>query len=323
MPHINICNSKYYKENVGGGKNPRLSIIIVSYNTRDITHDCLKSIYNAIWRDEFEVIIVDNNSHDGSVEMIKKEFPAVKIIVNKENKFFSIANNQGAKIANGDYLLLLNSDTLVYGNNLQKMIDFFDKQKESIICIGPKILNKDGSLQSCGMPEGGSLFQHFVNLYHLNRILPLHIFCAPLRRNPDRSHRTGWVVGACMMVKRKLYEKVGGLNEELIFYGEEPEFGFRTKKLGYKTIYFSDASIIHLGGMSTNKKIRNFEKDIAEYDSLIQQTIGMRKAIKVTKMTRCALKFKRFFHPNKQFFDDRISHETKVIKYFKKKLKNI
>ena len=126
-----------------------------------------------------------------------------------------------------------------------------------------------------------------------------------------------------MMVKRKLYEKVGGLNEELIFYGEEPEFGFRTKKLGYKTIYFSEASIIHLGGMSTDKKIRDFEKDIAEYNSIIQQTIGIRKAIKVAKITRCALKFKRFFHPNKQFFDDRISHETKVIKYFKQKLKNI
>lgn len=301
-------------------KNPRLSIIIISYNTSDVTRDCLKSIFNAKWRDDFEVIVVDNNSHDGSVEMILNEFPDVKLIANNENKLFSIANNQGAEIAQGEYLLLLNSDTLIYEDNLQKMIDFFDTQKDDVICIGPKILNKDGSLQSCGMPEWGNLFQHFANVNHLNRILPLHLVSSPLNRNPDCTHKTGWVLGACMMIRNDLYKKVGGLNEKLIFYGEEPEFGFRTKKLGYKTIYYADASIIHLGGVSTNKKTRTFEQDIAEYNSLVQLTVGPRKAIKITKITRNGLKLKRIFHPNKEYFDTRIAHEAKVIDYFKRQI---
>lgn len=301
-------------------EKPRLSIIIVSYNTLDVTRNCLKSILGAVWRDDYEVIVVDNNSHDGSVDMIRNEFPDVKVIANKENKLFAIANNQGAEIAQGEYLLLLNSDTLVYEDNLQKMIDFFDKQNDDVICIGPKILNKDGSLQSRGMPEWGNLFHHFANINHLNRILPLHMFTAPLDRNPNCSHRTGWVLGACMMVRKDLYIKVGGLNEKLIFYGEEPEFGFRTKKLGYKTIYYADASIMHLGGVSTNKKTKTFEQDIAQYNSLVHLTVGPRKAIIITKITRASLKLKRIFHPNKQYFDTRIAHEAKVIEYFKEQL---
>lgn len=128
----------------------KLSIIIVNFNTCDITRQCLESIYNAEWRDNFEIIVIDNNSQDGSVDMIAKEFPEVRLIANKDNKLFAIANNQGAEIAKGKYLLLLNSDTIVEKDNLQKMIDFFETQPDDVICIGPKILNPDRTLQSCG-----------------------------------------------------------------------------------------------------------------------------------------------------------------------------
>ena len=99
-----------------------LSIIIVSYNTVDILEDCLHSIYSSHWKCSFEVIVVDNNSHDGSVMMIKDKFKDVVLIENKENKLFSIANNQGASIAKGKYLLLLNSDTLVYGEDRKSVV---------------------------------------------------------------------------------------------------------------------------------------------------------------------------------------------------------
>lgn len=300
-----------------------LSIIIVSYNTKKVTENCISSIYNSKWRDKFEIIVVDNNSQDGSAQMIKDMFPKVKLIENKENKLFAIANNQGAKIANGKYLLLLNSDTIVESYNLQKMIDYYKTIPEDVICIGPKILNPDRSLQSCGMPEWGSPFQQYATLYGLNKILPLRWLCAPLDKRPNKTHRTGWVSGCCMMIPRDKYLEVGGLNENLFFYGEEPEFGYRTKRLGYKTIYFPHAEIIHLGGVATNKSDENmhsFENDIKQYDCLVSQTVGAKKAIAITKRTIFSLRVKRLFYKNKNFIDYRINHEKKVVKYFQNKL---
>lgn len=301
--------------------NPMLSIIIVSFNTIDVTRDCLNSIYSAIWRDSFEIIVVDNNSHDGSTAMIQQYFPEVRLIANPDNRLFSIANNQGAKIAKGKYLLLLNSDTLIYKDNIQKMIDFFETQPEDIICIGPKILNKDNSLQSCGYPGTNKWF-HFASLYGLDKILPLYRFNPQLYRKPDKTHLTGWVSGCCMMMKSDLYKAVGGLNENLVFYGEEPEFGYRTNILGYRTVYFSEAEIIHLGGVSTSSKKYDFETDIRQYDSLVSQTVGYKNAISITRMTRISLFVKWLFYKDKKFVASRIKHEGKVIDYFKNKLRN-
>lgn len=301
----------------------KLSIIIVSFNTRNVTRQCLESIYKAEWRDNFEIIVVDNNSEDGSLEMIKTEFPKVKLIANKDNKLFAIANNQGAKVANGKYLLLLNSDTIVEKDNLQKMIDFFETQPNDVICVGPKILNPDRTLQSCGNFQWGKKFHQYVFLYGLHKLLPLHRFWPVLDRRPDVTHRTGWVAGCCMMIPRDKYMQVGGLNENLVFYGEEPEFGFRTDRLGYKTVYYAGAQIIHLGGVSTasdKAKKYSFEKDIKEYDGLVSQTVGYREAIAITKRTRNSLKIKRLFYRNKVYIDSRIKHEAKVIEYFRNKL---
>lgn len=117
------------------------------------------------------MIVVDNNSHDGSVDMIRNKYPQVKLIINSENRFFAIANNQGAKIASGDYLLLLNSDTIVYDDNLQRMVDFFDSLSDDIICIGPKILNADKTIQSYGAPQYGYA-EHFICQMGMHKRLP-------------------------------------------------------------------------------------------------------------------------------------------------------
>lgn len=106
--------------NNNSANRPKLSIIIVSFNTRDVTDECLRSIYTAEWRDDFEIIVIDNASKDGSCEMINNKYPQVRLIENSENVLFAKANNQGAAIAKGDYVLLLNSDTIVEKNNLQK-----------------------------------------------------------------------------------------------------------------------------------------------------------------------------------------------------------
>lgn len=229
-----------------------LSIIIVSYNTKEVTRNCLRSLYKAEWRSLFEIIVVDNNSRDGSVEMIRSEFPQVKVIANQDNRLFAIANNQGAAVAEGRWLLLLNSDTLVWADNLQRLLDFADSQPKEVVCIGPKLLNPDGTVQSEGC-FGSSHYDMFVKHFKLGTLLPAFIGRHILppgtyRWNRNVPHEVGWVVGAAMLMRAETYKKIGGLNEELEFYGEEPEFGYRSSKLGLKTVYYPDAEITHLGG---------------------------------------------------------------------------
>lgn len=290
-----------------------------------MTDNCLASIYNAKWRDEYEVIVVDNNSHDGSVEMIRNKYPQVKLITNSENKLFAIANNQGANIARGDYLLLLNSDTIVYDDNLQRMIDYFDTLPANVICIGPKILNADKTIQSYGAPKYGYA-EHFICQMGMHKRLPfLRKIWKTLPTSPDITHEVGWVCGACMMIPREKYDKVGGLNEKLEFYGEEPEFGFRTRKLGYKTLFFKDAEIIHLGGVSTKAKTKtrkkSLEDDLREYDCLVRLTNGYDGAIKVTRITILACRIKTLIGYNREMFKKKIEHEKKVIVFLKQRKK--
>lgn len=267
------------------------------------------------------MIVVDNNSHDGSVEMIRERFPQVKLIANPDNRLFAIANNQGAEIANGDYLLLLNSDTLVYDDNLQRMVDFFDRQAPDVICIGPKILNHDKTIQSYGAPDYGYA-EHFICQMGLHKRLPiLGKIWKSLPTSPNLTHRVGWVSGSCMMVRRLLYNQVGGLNEKLVFYGEEPEFGFRTRQLGFRTLYFHEAEIIHLAGVSTKKsqvkKVKAFEEDMKQYESLIRLTNGFQGAINVTRLTILAARLKKMIGYETSAMDKKIAHETKVLRHLK------
>jgi hypothetical protein len=308
-------------------KKIRLSIIIVSYNTKDVTDNCIASIYSAAWRDSFEVIVVDNSSTDGSVEMIREKYPQVRIIANSDNKLFAIANNQGAKIANGDYLLLLNSDTLVYDDNLQRMIDYYDSLPKDVICIGPKILNHDKTIQSYGWPNSGYR-ERIVLCFKLNRIIPEFVMTNLIRLkgvaySSSYSREVGWVAGACMMIPKSLYDKVGGLNENIIFYGEEPEFGHRTSKLGYRTIYYADSEIIHLGGMSTSKQQKKalvrLEKRLERYAALINETMGYSKGIRASKIVILSAKIKRLISSNKTYFTQAIDYEREVVKYLRMK----
>lgn len=268
------------------------------------------------------MIVVDNNSHDGSGQMVKEEFPEVVLIENQENKLFAIANNQAAARAKGKYLLLLNSDTLVYDDNLQRMVDFFDRQKDDVICVGPKVLNKDHSLQSCGWPVG-KLMERIVLCFKLHRIFPKRMVRAlllptlPLGENVTCA--VGWVVGACMLMDAAKYKEVGGLSEKIEFYGEEPEFCYRTLyRYGYKTVYYADAEIVHLGGQSTKNVSVDNETRLRRYSLLIKETVGLKTGIRQSQIVVVAAYLKRLLSSNKQYFTDAISYEKEVIRYLKK-----
>ena len=219
---------------------PVLSVIIVSYNTREITLECLKRIKAD------EIIVVDNASGDGTVEAIAGKFPKVKIIKNKTNAGFAAANNQGMKVAKGDKILLLNSDCFVNSDTIAKIPD--------VDVVGCKLLNKDGSMQqSWGyFPTLRRITQMmlFVDNFPVVRKFIDSIHVRDLARY-EKKQEVDWVTGAFMMIKREVFERVGGIDEKYFMYGEEMEWMYRIKKDGFKVWYFPDASATHLLGASS------------------------------------------------------------------------
>ncbi len=231
-----------------------LSIIIVNWNTKDITCDCLRSIYEQTAALEFEVIVVDNASADGSVEQIRNDFPAVQLIANPDNRGFAAANNQGMAAARGRYLLLLNSDTIVLERALEKAVAFADSRPDAGI-IGCRVLNPDMSLQrSCFMFP--SLLNMTIAAAYLNKFFPGHRFWGRERMtwwqyNEERAVEV--VMGAFMLVRRETYEQIGGMDEAFFMYGEETDWCWRSRRAGWQVLFMPEARIIHLGGQSSRQ----------------------------------------------------------------------
>ncbi len=221
-----------------------LSIIIVNFNTRDFLKNCLKSIFDQAGK--FEVWVVDNASSDGSVEMVEREFPQVKLIKNKENTGFAKANNLALKMANGQFVFLLNSDTILKEQTLNKIINFL-RNKSEAGAIGVKLLNADGKTQ----PSAGkfySIFNALIMLVGGERF-------GLLRSSPLRISEVDWVSGAALIVRKDILDKVGLLDENFFMYMEEVEWCFRIKKAGFKIFFYPDAEVIHYERGSSSKSV--------------------------------------------------------------------
>jgi hypothetical protein len=161
------------------------------------------------------------------------------------------------------------------------------------------------------------------------KVIPfLKLLYPTLPKNPDKIQRAGWVAGCAMMIRRLDYDRVGGLNEKIEFYGEEPEFGYRTSRLGYHTIYYPESEIIHLGGISSKKQDKlNPEaeaekklKSLNRYYKLVQQTCGINKAIKIANITIAAYSLLRIISTNKVYFTEAIDGEREVISFLRSKI---
>jgi len=248
-----------------------LSIIIVNWNTKELLRKCLQSVYNSTHNVTFEIYIVDNNSQDGSNEMVKMEFPLTNLIVNCHNEGFARANNKAIRRANGRYVLLLNSDTVVLYQALDKMVEFMSEHRRAGV-VGCKLINKDGSLQF-----SAAWFSTLTGAVLGNDIVPKALGAVfKIRRFPGQTYLTAnehdrlqdvdWVVGACMLVRREAINEVGLLDENLFLYGEETEWCSRIKKAGWRIIYFPGARIIHYGGGSAKAQsiISMYRKAFAE-----------------------------------------------------------
>jgi len=216
-----------------------LSIIIPSFNTKEILRNCLQSILDNTKKITFEIIVVDNNSCDKSPEMIEKNFSSVKLIQNEENLGFAKANNQGINKATGKYILFLNSDTLITNKAIEKMVDFMINHKE-IDAIGPKLLNLDNSIQ----PSAGFFPNPFVvfNMLFLEHFLGGRF----VRTSYPCLKKVDWVMGAALMVKKEITDKIGGFDEKIFMYYDEVDYCYRIYKAGDSIYYYPEAEIIHL-----------------------------------------------------------------------------
>jgi GT2 family glycosyltransferase len=233
-----------------------VSIVIVNWNTKEILRNCLRSVYEQAGEIDFEIIVIDNASNDGSTEMVNNEFPYVILLKNAENRGFAVANNQGMAIARGRYVLLLNSDTVVLDNAIAKTVSFADHHKDTAV-VGCRVLNPDGSTQqTCFMFP--SMLNMFLSSTYLYKLFSNNSFfgrerMACWKRNDVRE--VDVVTGCFMLVKQDVIMKVGVLDERFFMYGEETDWCYRCKQAGWKTLFTPSAEIIHLGGESSKQAI--------------------------------------------------------------------
>jgi len=226
-----------------------LSIIIVNYNTKDLTKACIESVMNEGSKLDFEVIVVDNNSKDGSVAELKKlwrKYKNLKLIENKENSGFSRANNQGAREASGKYILLLNSDTVVKRFSFKRLIAFAEKKEDAGV-VGARLLNSNGSLQaSCFyFPT----IKNAIREYWLGQ-KGLFEKYAPKGNKPVEVEA---LVGAVFLITPKALQKVGLLDERYFMYFEDVDYCRRVWEKGLKVYYLTEVRVLHYHGVSGKK----------------------------------------------------------------------
>jgi len=238
------------KENVQTVKKT-LTIIIVNWNNKKILQDCLESIYHTQINYSYEIIVVDNNSKDGSAELIKNKFHKVILIENNKNYGFAKANNQAIKIAKTDHILLLNNDTIIKQNDCFGDMIRFMKKTPKVGVLGCKLVFSDGTLQSVG-GKYTSAWEIFKNQVLFIKTLKR------LRKNKEKDSifkKVDCVSGACLLTKREVFEKVGMLKEDYFMYGEDIEFCYRVNRAGWEVGVLSDKSVIHLHSKSTEKNL--------------------------------------------------------------------
>ncbi|NLR65289.1 glycosyltransferase family 2 protein [Chitinophaga varians] len=229
-----------------------VSVIIVSYNTRDLTLDSIDSVKKFTSGVSYEVIVVDNASSDGTVEAVRERFPDIKLIVNSENVGFGRANNQAVRMSRARYVFLLNSDAYLIDNSILSFVQFMDQPSNAdvAVCGGELISGDNQKMASYG---------NFPSLLEAISSIGLHKLYSNYYRsklsigviNTESAIRAvDYISGADMFVRRKVMEETGGFDEDFFLYFEETELSFRIGKLGYKSVLIPQVRVVHLEGAS-------------------------------------------------------------------------
>ena len=233
----------------------QLSVIILNYNVRYFLELCVLSVQNALATIESEIIVVDNNSNDGSCEMMQTRFPSIKLIQNRENVGFPKGNNIGVGQAKGDYICILNPDTVVAEDTFVKILAFAQRQKNLGI-VGCKLIDGSGNFlpeSKRGVPTPWVAFTKMVGLY---KIFPNSKRLGKYYAQHLSENETGKVdvlVGAFMFMKRDLYQELQGFDEDCFMYSDDIDLSYRALKSGHYNYYFHGTTIIHYKGESTIK----------------------------------------------------------------------
>lgn len=232
-----------------------LSICILALNSRDLLQDCLNSIRQFPPDGDYEILIADNGSDDGTVDMLHEEFPEIPLILNKENLGFTKPNNQMLHLAKGDFLLLLNPDTLLKEDCFNPQIRYLEANPQVGVSI-PKVLNGDGSFQRQSRRGEATPEEVIGYFFKLGKIFPKSralngylMFWLP----EDEIAEVKAVSGSCMFIRRETWEQVGDFDEQFFAYQEDSDFCMRVRKKGWKVMYVPISSIIHYGGEGGSK----------------------------------------------------------------------
>lgn len=246
--------------------NVDVSIIIVSFNTKDILRESLQSLKDFLPTNySFETIVVDNASIDGSGEMVKKEFSGVQLIENKENLGFSKANNLGVKKANGRYILFFNSDAIMRKGVMEYLIPFMEEHQKagSATCYVEIPTGELDDASHRGFPTPWNALCHFSGLA---KLFPKSLFFNGYHlgwKDLDKIHEIDALAGAFMLVRREAGEEVGWWDEDYYFYGDDLDFCYKLKEKGWKIYFVPQVSILHYKGMSSGIKKHSEEKSKA------------------------------------------------------------
>lgn len=233
-----------------------ISICIVSFNTRELLRDCLKSIFSSPARHTFEVIIADNASTDGSLEMLAQEYPQVRVIQNPTNLGYTLPMNQVLQLAAGRFLMQLNPDTVLLPGLLDSLSDFLDSHPEVGICT-PKVLNRDGSLQKQCRRSAARPWDAVTYVLGLSALFPKsRLFGRYLLTYlpEDQTSEVEAVSGSCMLIRREVIDQIGYLDEQFFAYQEDADFCFRAREAGWKIYYYPQAQVIHYGGRGGSRR---------------------------------------------------------------------
>jgi len=251
----------------------KLSIIIVSFNTESFLRQCLTAVYGTHSLGSCEVIVVDNNSSDHSCSMIREDFPDVRLIESRDNEGFAKANNKGFHIAQGDYILLLNSDTKIQGKALEAMIDYLDNNPDAGIVTSRLVypdLTDQGVARSFPSPVNALFGRRslLTKMFPNNRYSKKYLLSR--KTSSSEPFEVDWVSGACLMIRRTVIDQVGFLDENYFMYWEDADLCYRAKNAGWKVFCIPEALVIHYEGKSSqgrqsSRLIMEFNKSVYRF----------------------------------------------------------
>ena len=233
----------------------KLSIIILCWNDREVIAECLRSIFANTHSTDFEVIVSDNGSTDGSVEFIRSSYPMVQVIENGRNLRFARANNVGIRASRGEYVLILNPDTIIHDSTLDRMVSLADRHPEAG-AFGCRVLNLDLSYQVSARPFA-TLRAEWIAAFYLRGLGRLHKWFTSDSYsgwNGTTERQVGWLSGCFILVRGGLLKSLGGFDEQFFYYYEDMDLCRRIWQAGSAILYTPDATITHLGGRSTKTR---------------------------------------------------------------------